>query len=162
MIEVYEGVYQGSDKDVDAFLEQHPNGWIIHAAKEPWHRNALGYVGRSAPKDHPDYLYAIRSTEHGYRMYLNFVDADDAKYIPKDMVDRALGFALRAVDHGHPLLIHCNQGKSRSVMLCALLEPWLDSIDPLPVFRGMGKGCADFYHNHYWGYALQATDGERP
>ena len=158
MIEVFPNVFQGSDKDVDAFLEQHPEGAIIHAAKEPWHRNALGYVGRGAPKNHPEYLYADR----GNRLYLNFVDAEDAKYINKEMVDYALQWALRKKMEGTPLLIHCNQGKSRSVMLCGLLSCWLDPIEDLNPFTTAGKGCADFYRNHYWGYAKLALEGGRP
>ena len=159
MIEVFPNVYQGSDKDVDVFLEQYPDGWIIHAAKEPWHRIAVGYTGKSAPKDHPNYLYHMQGNN---RMYLNFVDAPSSKYIAKEMVDRALGFALRAVDHGHPLLIHCNQGKSRSVMLCGLLSLWLDPVEELSPFNGLGRGCAEFYRNHYWGYAKLSLEGDKP
>lgn len=158
MREVYPNVFQGDDTDVEKFLNLFPDGWIIHAAKEPWHRNAVGYVGKSAPADDPEYLYAVRKN----RMFLNMVDAHDPKYINKEMVDRALHYALRAVDFGWPLLIHCNQGKSRSVMLCALLEPWFgDALHPLTLST-MNRGCAEFYRDNYWGYVDMANNEEKP
>ena len=38
-----------------------------------YHRQALGYRSRGAPKDHPEYLVARR----GNRLILNIVDAND-------------------------------------------------------------------------------------
>lgn len=126
MINVIENLYVGSDEDVEIFLEQHPDGAIVHAAKDPWHRNALGYTGRGAPKDHPEYLFARRDA----RLYLNMVDAHDPKYIPKDMFTETTDFLL---DYHHdqqrPCLVHCNQGKSRSP---ALVMWYMHSLNLLP------------------------------
>ncbi len=69
----------------------------------------MGYTGRGAPKDHPEYLIARR--EH--RLFLNLVDADDPKYISKEIVDAALAFVAEAIKSGARVLIHCNLGESR-------------------------------------------------
>ena len=49
MIEVYPNLFIGSEDDEAAIRGQ--SGWfIIHACKEPYHRQALGYAGRVPPK----------------------------------------------------------------------------------------------------------------
>lgn len=83
---------------------------IVHACREPFHRSLLGYTGRSAPENNPERLVAIR----GNRMYLNLLDAQSAEYIPREIIDDALDFISEAVNRGRNVLVHCNQGKSRS------------------------------------------------
>ena len=110
MKEIYDGLYLGNDKSVDEFLDLHPDGVIIHAAKDPWHRNKLGYTGRGAPKDHPDYLFAETDDE----LFLNLVDAAKPEFIPEDCFKEALSFfTAHHIICERPILIHCNQGKSR-------------------------------------------------
>ena len=83
MEEIYPNLFIGSDDDYK-FLSYDLKGWyVIHACKEPYHRNALRYVGRSAPKDHPEYLIAERDGH----LILNLVDAPDPSYIPKEIID---------------------------------------------------------------------------
>lgn len=84
--------------------------FIISAAKEPWHREVVGYTGRGAPKDHPEYLVAYRPG----RCILNFVDAADVKYISKDCITAALSTLHECVTAGLDVLLHCNQGESRA------------------------------------------------
>ena len=83
--------------------------WVVHACKEPYHRQLLGYKTRSAPKDHPEYLVANRGT----RLFLNLVDANDPAFFPKPIFDAALAFIERALKSNDRILIHCNQGESR-------------------------------------------------
>lgn len=109
MEQVTDLIYCGCDADVDEFLELHPDGYIVHAAKDPWHRQALGYTGRGAPKDHPEYLTALRGNE----LILNLVDSPDPKWIPAECFIKADYYINQWHDEGHPILIHCNQGHSR-------------------------------------------------
>ncbi|MDZ7721057.1 MAG: dual specificity protein phosphatase [Balneolaceae bacterium] len=83
---------------------------MVHACKEPCHRQALGYSGRGAPKDHPEYLMAKR----GNRLILNLVDAKDPAFISKEIIDEALSFIDEQLSNGQKVLVHCNQGQSRS------------------------------------------------
>ena len=82
---------------------------MVHACKEPYHRDLLGYKGRGAPKTHPEYLFAKRPDA----LFLNLIDANDPKYIPKEVIDVALRLVLQESKAGKNILIHCNQGESR-------------------------------------------------
>lgn len=60
MIEVCPNLCVGSEHDEQRIRGQ--AGWFfIHACKEPYHRQALGYTGRAAAKTHPEYLIARRN-----------------------------------------------------------------------------------------------------
>lgn len=114
MIEVYPNLYVGSAADlihVDDGNRGIKDGWyVITAAKEPAHREALGYTGRAAPKEHPEYLMARRSN----RLILNLVDVDDPAYIRPEIIDIAMHDISAELDKGNKVLIHCNQGGSRA------------------------------------------------
>ena len=70
MIEVHRNLFVGGEADEQQVRGHH--GWFfIHACKEPYHRQALGYAGRAASKDHPEYLIARRDG----RLILNLVFA---------------------------------------------------------------------------------------
>jgi hypothetical protein len=63
MIEVTRNLFVGNNNDYN--LIQSESDWaIVHACKEPYHRNALGYSGQGAPKEHPEYLVALTITMH--------------------------------------------------------------------------------------------------
>lgn len=95
--------YENDVKDVD--------GWaVVHAAKEPYHRQLLGYTGRAAAKDHPEYLMAKR----GDRLFLNLIDAPMVDFIPKEVIEAALNFISEKISEGKKVLVHCNLGESRA------------------------------------------------
>lgn len=114
MIEVHERLFVGGELDEQQIRGM--EGWyVIHACKEPYHRQALGYTGRAAAKDHPEYLMAVRPG----RLILNLVDVDNVAYIGAALVDAALA----AIGENLPtrkVLVHCNQGASRSPSLALL------------------------------------------
>ena len=85
MMEVCDNLYVGDQRDYESNIRlENKDSWsIIHACKEPYHCRALGYSGRAAPKCHPEYLIAKR----GNRLILNLIDADDPKYIPKEIIE---------------------------------------------------------------------------
>ena len=52
MKEIHPNLHIGSQDDYENIVK-HQDGWfVIHACKEPYHRQTLGYTGRSAPKEH--------------------------------------------------------------------------------------------------------------
>jgi predicted protein tyrosine phosphatase len=110
MIEIYPDLFIGTADDYEFQVKGQPGWVVIHACKEPYHRRELGYTSRGAPKDHPEYLIAKR----GNRLILNLVDADDPNYIPKEIVDAALDFIKDGLQRSQKVLVHCNQGESRS------------------------------------------------
>lgn len=127
MIEIHPNLYVGAESDEHQTRGQ-PGWFVIHACKEPYHRQALGYTGRGAPKDHPEYLVARRPG----RLILNLVDVEDVNYIGAEIVDAALGAIAENIDRSK-VLIHCNQGASRSPTIAFLYLA--KSTD---VFRGLG------------------------
>lgn len=113
MVEIHPRLFVGTETDFETQVGASGTWWVVHACKDPYHRRLLGYSGRGAPKDHPEYLVARRDR----RLYLNLVDADDPDYIPKEIVDAAIAFVDEARKSADPVLIHCNLGESRSPSL---------------------------------------------
>lgn len=116
MVELIKGLYCGKDSDYEWTLGSTEKWKVVHACKEPYHRLALGYTGRGAPKESPEYLYAYRGDE----LCLNLVDAEDVAYIGVDLIDCALKFISEGLRDGSKVLVHCNQGRSRSAGICML------------------------------------------
>jgi hypothetical protein len=116
MIEVYPNLFVGNQDDYDFNVSRQECWAVVHACKEPYHRQALGYSGRGAPKTHPEYLVARR----GNRLILNVVDADDPAFFAKSMIDQALDFIDEHINSGQKVLVHCNLGESRSPAIALL------------------------------------------
>ena len=110
MKKIDSAIYIGTEQDYESFVKYQPDWYVVHACKDPYHRQLLGYKGRGAPKDNPEYLKARR----GNRLFLNLVDVEDPAYVSKEIIDVALSFIDEAVASGKNCLIHCNQGESRS------------------------------------------------
>ncbi len=116
MIEVYSKLFVGDELDYERKVS-HQTGWAtVHACKEPYHREALGYSSRGAPKDHPEYLVARR----GNRLMLNMVDTDSPTFFHKEMLDQALDFIDHMRVSEQNVLVHCNQGESRAPSIALL------------------------------------------
>jgi predicted protein tyrosine phosphatase len=116
MIEVHPGLFVGDQDDYESNVK-HQSGWrVVHACKEPYHRQTLGYTGRAAPKSHPEYLMARR----GDRLILNLVDADDPRFFAPVIFDTAVAFVNEGLAAGQKVLVHCNQGESRGPGLAML------------------------------------------
>lgn len=110
MKEIYTNLFVGNVEDYENIVKS-KSGWnIIHACKEPYHRRLLGYTGQGAPKNHPEYLIAKRQN----RLFCNLVDAPNPNFISKEIIDKCLIFIDETIKTNNKLLIHCNQGESRS------------------------------------------------
>lgn len=126
MIEIHPGLYIGNELEYERTVRHEPGWCVVHACKEPYHRLALGYTGRGAPKDHPEYLIARR----GDRLVLNLVDAPDPAYIPQVVIDAALEYINTGLRKGNRVLVHCNEGHSRSPGIGLLyLAAYTDQFD---------------------------------
>ena len=109
MHEIIKNLFLGSDADHDAAAAKH---WpILVAAKDGphGHRNALNYTGRSAPKGEQFYFVDTGNIRH-----LNLIDPDNPALIPKQVINAGLEFIKKYQEEGVPILVHCNQGHSRS------------------------------------------------
>jgi hypothetical protein len=113
MREILENLFIGCQLDYETTVKN-LGGWaVVHASKEPYHRDLLGYQTRGAPKNHPEYFFAERDD----RLFLNLVDAPDPAYIPVEIIDKALMFIQNKLSQGKKVLVHCNQGMSRSAII---------------------------------------------
>lgn len=128
MIEIHNNLFIGNEMDYETNVK-HQDGWaIVHACKEPYHRQAVGYSGRACAKTHPEYLLAHR----GNRLMLNLVDVDNPDWVSPIIVDETMNFVDVNLSQGLKILIHCNQGMSRSAGLGLLY------LAHLGYFHGMG------------------------
>lgn len=161
MIEVHTNLWVGTEADYYAIAAQCDGWFVVHACKEPFHRQTLGYSGRGAPKNHPEYLLARR----GHRLILNLVDVDSPAYVAKKMIDVAIDFIGEGLKAGRKVLVHCNQGESRGptigfLYLAATTDSFpADSFDEaVAAYRTLyprynpAAGMVGFARVHYVGY----------
>jgi len=90
---------------------------VVHACKHPCHQRSVGYTG-NLPASHPEYLVAQR--EHD--LYANLVDMDrplDHRFTGPIMA-AALDFIEGHDRAGRPVLVHCNEGRSRAPTVAML------------------------------------------
>ena len=114
MIQVFNNLYVGTNID----CQQVTAGFaIIHACKEPCHRQAVGYKG-NLKASHPSYLMHLHGDRH---LYLNMVDMDQelSPQYTHPMMERAMLFIDRHL-HDKKVLVHCNWGISRSPSIALL------------------------------------------
>jgi predicted protein tyrosine phosphatase len=140
VIEIYKNLFIGNQSDYEQTVKGLPDWYIVHACKEPYHRNLLGYTGRGAPKNHPEYLYAVRDN----RLFLNIVDVDDPSYISEVIINEALKFIDFALNADKKCLVHCNLGESRSPSI-GFLYLALKSLIPISSFFEAEKAYQSIY-----------------
>jgi hypothetical protein len=103
--------------DEEAVPVAEKRGYSILAAckdgSSDCHRVVLGYTSLGAPKD-KNYYFVRKDTKH---MALNLIDADEPKFIPKEVIDAGLNFIKERYDAGDKTLVHCIAGHSRSTTL---------------------------------------------
>lgn len=109
MKEIITNLFIGDENDCRLIRGQ--NEWaIIHACKFPCHRDALGYKYK-LPQSHPHYLVY----KSGLNLYLNMVDMEQELQpgFTNPIMESSIEFIEKHIDP-KKVLIHCNQGLSRS------------------------------------------------
>jgi len=125
MLEIYHNLFVGSQSDYES-LSIGENDFVLHAAKEPYHRAFVWYTW-NCPKDHPEYLKAVRGKE----IALNLVDAKESKYFNLDLIFQAVKDILRILTFTQSkIYVHCNQGESRAPSIGLLVLVGLNVLDP--------------------------------
>lgn len=108
MIEVHKNLFIGNGDS--CMYNSTVDIALIHACKHPCHVNAVGYKGNLSPS-HPYYLIY----EKGKHLFLNMVDME-REFHPKytnPIMTASINFINKNIVD-NTVLIHCNQGQSRS------------------------------------------------
>jgi len=155
MHKIANNLFVGSGND--CFYQDKPNWAVVHACKDPCHKIGVGYSGSLKPT-HPNYL--ILSKEN--HLFLNLVDMDVlAHKYTEPIVQAALNFIETKSKAGN-VLIHCNQGQSRSPALALLFLakraksiPYNDYLSAKTEFAKLFPNYApglgvDSYLRDYW------------
>lgn len=155
MTEIFKNLFIGNEQECSFSISQ---DWaIIHACKNPCHANAVGYRG-SLPPSHPNYLI-MEKEQH---LFLNMVDMDRelSPVFTNPIMQSAMRFIEKNISE-RKILIHCNQGLSRSPSIALLYLAANNSIandsysDAVTDFRELypafnpGRGIA-MYMNNNW------------
>ena len=143
MKEVYKNLFVGSQVDFESNMKMFDDWYVVHACKEPYHRQALGYTGRAAPKESPHYLFLYNDKNH---LILNMVDTDSPVFFRDEMINEAIVYIIKGLVNGKHVLIHCNQGESRAPSLALL------ALRKMGVFKGTFSESIILFRNSYPGY----------
>lgn len=143
MKEVYKNLFVGDEKDYDK--NKGKVGWAyVLAAKDPYHRELLGYTSLAAPKEDPEYLVAKR----GQKLVLNLVDLppEKSKFIPDEIIEKSIAFIRSRLITDTKVLVVCNQGKSRSPSLAfAYMIKHTDTFKNVKSFSAAEKKFKEIY-----------------
>ena len=113
---VHDGLFVGSGTDRYKFA-----GSILSCARDPWFSEAAKQVP-SNDWFHTEPYGPTHLLVSYNEMRLNMVDAEHPRYFSDEMVNAGLKFITDRFAEGDPVLIHCNQGISRSPSIAFL---WL-------------------------------------
>ncbi|MFW6162474.1 MAG: dual specificity protein phosphatase family protein [Planctomycetota bacterium] len=152
MVEIHPKLYIGPQDDYENTVRFLDGWYVVHAAKEPYHREAVGYDGHDPPPNHPEYLVARRD----HRLMLNLVDCVRAVDIPRRIFDRAVAFIHEGLTTGHQVLVHCQVAVSRSPAIGLLyLTAHTDALDAT-TYEEAAELYRDLYPNFAPGPAVRA------
>ena len=145
MLEIYKNIFIGDDNDCRLAAD---NFAIIHACKT-CHQSGVGYHGNLS-SSHPNYLIK----EYDIHLYLNMVDMEQ-ELLPKfthPIIQTAMNFIQSNIDN-KKILIHCNQGFSRSPsigLLYLAIKNFLPNID----FNSARNEFENIYPNYQPGRGI--------
>lgn len=147
MKELSDGIFVGAEQS----CRKGDGDWaVVHACKHPCHQDAVGYSG-SLSSSHPEYLVAERGTD----LYLNMVDM--ARQLRHEYTEPIISAALDFTEKHIALrnvLIHCNQGMSRSPCLALLYLAKRDGAIPGTSFTDAKEAFRDLYPRFHPGNGI--------
>lgn len=126
----------------DCFREERENWSVVHACKDPCHKDAVGYR-KDLPESHKNYL----KYEEGSHLYLNLIDPDVRPLFYPSSFDTALEFISDKIDD-NKILIHCNKGLSRSPSIALLYLANEEMIDSSS-YKSAWEEFQDKYYPNY-------------
>ena len=113
---VHDGLFVGPGADTYKFA-----GSILHCARDPWFVEACKSfvmpISYTFPSCHNTVVQPCYN-----EMALNMVDAQHPKYFSDEMINAGLDFITERLAEGDAVLVHCQEGISRSPSLTML---WL-------------------------------------
>ena len=113
MQEIIPRLFIGTLNDYE-IIKNDTDFYTVIAAKEPMHRRAVGYSGRSCGKDNPEYLFAERER----CLICNLVDVENPEWISPIIIAKAFECIENALENEErKVLVCCNQGHSRSAVI---------------------------------------------
>ncbi len=114
MIEIFKNIFIGTDQECS--FNPPSDLAIIHACKNPCHAGSVGYRG-SLSSNHPYYLVM----EKGQNLFLNMVDMEKelSPIYTHPIMKAAIDFIEKHIGE-RKILVHCNQGMSRSPSIVLL------------------------------------------
>jgi hypothetical protein len=138
MEEVAQNLYVGDDDD----CQRAPDDWaVVHACKHDCHQKGVGYTG-DLNQSHPEYLIAQRESD----LYLNIVDME--RKLSHEYTEPIVSATFDFIDDNRDskeVLVHCNQGRSRSPALAMLyLAKRADTL-PDSDYESAKQAFADLY-----------------
>lgn len=110
MKRIISNLFIGNEED---YIQLVPEiiGWsVVHACRNPYHREAVGYTSFDAPRISADYYVAQR----GNRLCLNISDVPDPREIHHEVIDPALDYIEQELKKKQKVLVHGKDGISRS------------------------------------------------
>lgn len=116
MFELEKNLFVGDIEEYTETVRFMPDMNVVIAAKEPYHREIVGYKTRGCPKDSPFYYTA--KIKNG--IVCNLIDGNSKEYIPDEIIFCAVEFIRNCLFNNQPVFICCNQGKSRSPIIALL------------------------------------------
>lgn len=99
--------------DIDAGHRAPADHAVVHACKDPCHKQAVGYT-KTLDHTHAHYL----CYEHGPHLYLNMIDPP-LPLFKHATFTRFFAFVDQQIQQ-RSVVIHCNQGRSRAPSLALL------------------------------------------
>lgn len=147
MKQIFEGLFVGNQNDIPL-----PEMATVHAAKDPYHREAVGYKGALA-NDHPNYLMLKKPDD----LYLNMIDPKFA-LLPEwtnPMFEAAILFIAEAIQDDKQILVRCNKGQSRSpsIVLAYMARSGMISNESYELAKA--EFSTDYYPEYLPGEGIQ-------
>jgi len=115
MVEVSKNLFVGTVAEF-ATVKNTPEFYSVVAAKEPYHRETVGYTSRGCPKDNAEYFIARRNR----CIICNLIDTEDKKYVPDEIIFEAITYIRTMLACGNKVFVCCNQGHSRSPLVALM------------------------------------------